>query len=51
MTASQEQSKNIIDQMKQKLIIQVKEKQEELDKLQEEKEAVERARDEAEQSV
>lgn len=51
MTASQEQNKAILDDLKEKLIMQVKEKQQEYDKLQGEKEEVERERDDAQHQV
>lgn len=51
MTASQEQNKAILDDLKEKLIMQVKEKQQEYDKLQGEKEEVERERDDAQNQV
>ena len=47
MTASQEQSKAILDGLRQKLSAQVADKQKELEKLQEEKDVAEKERDDA----
>lgn len=47
MTAHQEQSKAILDGLRQKLAEQVADKQSELQKVKEEKEAAERERDDA----
>lgn len=47
MTAHQEQSKAILDGLRQKLAAQVADKQSELEKVKEEKEAAEKERDEA----